>query len=123
MSEPVTCIKKPEPAAHTPGPWQAVPYGIGFNIKASGNGLATVAGYDQHKTAANARLIAQAPALLAHAEKSLCWLIGERDCYYEGCSVRDSGEVVDENDREILASLDRDIDELRALISAAKGAV
>lgn len=121
MSEPVTCIKKPEPAAHTPGPWQAVPYGIGFNIKASGNGLATVAGYDQHQTAANARLIAQAPALLAHAEKSLMWLIAERDCHYECCSDP-QGMVYDIEDQMTLEHYDRDIDELRALIAAAKGA-
>ena len=65
-------------------------------------------------------LIAQAPALLAHAEKSLRWLIGERDCHYEGCSTPD-GDVPEQDDREILASYDRDIDELRKLIALAKG--
>ena len=135
MSEPVTCIQKPEPATHTPGPWRTESsYGrktydsplmyCGEWIRAGNEFVAsTWSTGDEATQRLNASLIVQAPALLAHAEKSLCWLIGERDCYYEGCSVRDSGEVVDENDREILASLDRDIDELRALISAAKGAV
>ena len=74
----------------------------------------------QHHYARKVALQAHAEQLLAAAEKNLRWLIGERDCIYEGASTPD-GDVPDENDREMLASYDRDIDALRALIAAAKG--
>lgn len=76
-----------------------------------------VNGY-QAEVEAKARLIAHAPALLEHAQKSLQWMLGERECYLEGCSHAD-GEIPEAHDRDTLASLDRDIDELTALITAA----
>ena len=133
MSEPVTCIKKPEPAAHTPGPWRTeTAWGrkspdlpreyCGEYVVAGHKIIAstwpTNADATQH---ADACLIAQAPALLAHAEKSLMWLIAERDCHYECCSDP-QGMVYDIEDQMTLEHYDRDIDELRALIAAAKGA-
>ena len=74
----------------------------------------------QHHYARKVALQAHAEQLLAQAEKSLQWMIGELHCYYEGASTPD-GDVPDENDRQVLASYDRDIDELQALIAAAKG--
>lgn len=132
MSEPVTCIKKPEPTAHTPGPWRSTEeYGAAPGkplhfchclIRNDNDDWIASTWADNPNALADAALIAQAPALLAHAEKSLNWLIGERDCHYEGCANPGSGYVHDADDRAVLDSLDRDIDELRALIQACKGA-
>ena len=69
---------------------------------------------------ANARLIAQAPALLVQAKKLIKALVADRDCHYEGCS-NDQGEVPSQDDRAILQSYDDDINELRAVIDAAEG--
>lgn len=66
-------------------------------------------------------LVAAAPQLLQAAKKSLNWLIAERDCYYEGCSTPE-GEVPEFDDLEVLASFDRDIADLEALIRKATGA-
>lgn len=133
MSEPVTCIQKPEPATHTPGPWRTESsYGrktydsplmyCGEWIRAGNEFVAsTWSTGDEATQRLNASLIAHAPALLAHAEKSLNWLVGERDCFYEGCANPGSGYVHGADDRAVLDSLDRDIDELRALIKACKG--
>lgn len=138
MSEPVTCIQKPALTAHTPGPWRSTEeYGAAPGmplhfchclIRNDNDDWIASTWADNPNALADAALIAQAPALLAqapallaHAEKSLNWLIGERDCHYDGCSTSD-GHVLDKNDRHILASYDRDIDELRALIAACKGA-
>lgn len=132
MSEPAICITKPEPAAHTPGPWEARCNSSNYwEIWDSRHQIADTCaslwydGADEEAnyslSEANARLIAHAPALLAHAEKSLNWLVGERDCFYEGCANPGSGYVHGADDRAVLDSLDRDIDELRALIKACKG--
>lgn len=59
-------------------------------------------------------------ALLAAADKSLRWLIAERDCHYEGASTSD-GFVPDLDDQQVLAAYDRDIDELQALIVSCRG--
>ncbi|MCB1789422.1 MAG: hypothetical protein KDJ24_03925 [Gammaproteobacteria bacterium] len=74
----------------------------------------------QHHYARKMALQAHAEQLLAQAEKSLSWLIGERDCIYEGASTP-CGDVPDEGDRQALACYDRDIEQLQALIAAAKG--
>lgn len=133
MSEPVTCIQKPEPATHTPGPWRTESsYGrrtydsplmyCGEWIRAGNEFVAsTWSTGDEATQRLNASLIVQAPALLAHAEKSLMWLIAERDCHYECCSDP-QGMVYDIEDQMTLEHYDRDIDELRALIAAANGA-
>lgn len=55
-------------------------------------------------------------------EESLRWLIGERDCFYEGCAIEDEGDVlIRDEDRQVLDTYDKDIDELRTLIAAATG--
>lgn len=74
----------------------------------------------QHHYRRKVALQAHAEQLLAAAEKNLRWLIGERDCFYEGASTP-AGDVPDDDDRQVLASYDHDIAELQALIAAAKG--
>lgn len=118
--------------AHTPGIWRTeTSWGrksqddpleyCGELIRADREIIAsTWTAHDRATSEANAKLIAQAPALLSAVEKSLRWLISERDCLYEGASTWD-GEVPDEDDRQILESYDRDIESLRALIASAKG--
>jgi hypothetical protein len=116
----------PGAIAHTPGPWK-------WNPKAPSNRLESddgtiVAGVamssDGHPRIicrkGNAALIAQAPALLQAAEKSLRWLRGERDCVYDGASDNE-GNVPHQEDRDTLDAIDRDIDELKAVIAACKG--
>ena len=74
----------------------------------------------QHHYARKMALQAHAEQLLEQAEKSLRWMIDERHCFSEGVSTAD-GVVLDKEDREMIASYDRDIAELTALIAAAKG--
>lgn len=123
MSEPVTCIRKPEPITEpTPGPWWVSEIG---SVWSPHNGLVAVvypcAVSYRAEMLANARLIAAAPDLLAFARRTLPMLIAERASVYEGCSVPATGEVPDEDDREVIAMIDREIDELRALIARAEG--
>lgn len=145
MSEPVTCIQK-QPPTHTPGPWSVEDRRNHFSIYQVPEGrpahfrgeTVAVIHFRRHgakrgmpvrytctdEMEANARLIAQAPALLAFAERTLPQLIAERDCYYEGCTNHlgeyDEGIEGDE-DRETVQQFDREIDALRDLIAAAKG--
>ena len=129
MSDPITKIEKVERVPHTPGPWYAVDNGIYLVIRDEEFQIGDACGslfYDGHDgnnalCEANARLMAAAPSLFAHAEKSLSWLVGERACLYEGHRNPVSGDVPDAEVRDLLDVLDNDIDELRALIAAAKG--
>jgi hypothetical protein len=69
---------------------------------------------------ANARLIAAAPDLLAFARRSLPMLIAERDCLYDGVTNAE-GEYSDDEDRMAVEQIDREINDLRALIARAEG--
>jgi hypothetical protein len=110
---------------HSPGPWRwthqpatRLRSVLGrpiIDIATASSGTPTMIA-----RSADAALIAQAPALLAAAEKSLGWLIGERDCLYDGASDNE-GNVKHPEDQEALDAIDHDIDELRALIAACKG--
>lgn len=62
--------------------------------------------------------------LLAQCEKMLRFLIAERDCFYEGCSIDGKdGRVLLDEDEEVLNSMDLDIDELQSVIAKAKGEI
>lgn len=118
---------KPE-TEHTPGPWVCFdkPKYNEWHVAVpiNGQGLMKLAlfehGCQTNNPEADCRLIAAAPELLSFVEKMERMLICERDCYYEGCSAPD-GDVPDQHDKDILKSMDADIDEARALIAKAKG--
>lgn len=59
-------------------------------------------------------------ALLLAIERVRVMLIAERDCFYDGCTNQ-GGEYSDDEDRMAVDQYDRDIDELDALIKAARG--
>jgi len=114
----------PEP--DTLEPWSARPtINGGWTIlDKDGAVVAGISGAALHRDnpAANARLIAAAPALLAAARRSLAWLRQERDVFFEGCADAE-GRVHDNADADVLESLDADIAFLERVILSAGGGV
>ena len=110
-----------QPAEPTPGPWRVTEIG---SVWAGGDRLVAIpyplCTDDRATMLANARLIAAAPDLLAFARRSLPMLIAERDCLYDGVTNAE-GEYSDDEDRMAVEQIDREIDELRALIARAEG--
>jgi hypothetical protein len=112
-------------AEHTPGPWRPTDVGSVRSVAPDDVGGLVAVVYplvvdDRATMAANARLIAAAPDLLAFARRSLPMLIAERDCLYDGCTNAE-GEYSDDEDRMAVEQIDREINDLRALIARAEG--
>ncbi len=62
-----------------------------------------------------------APELLERLEVMQSYLIGDRDCFYEGCAVGNEGQITDADDQHVLDSMDKDIELNAAIIKKAKG--
>jgi hypothetical protein len=112
-------------AEHTPVPWRPTDVGSVRSVAPDDVGGLVAVVYplvvdDRATMAANARLIAAAPDLLAFARRSLPMLIAERDCLYDGCTNAE-GEYRDDEDRMAVEQTDREINDLRALIARAEG--
>lgn len=136
-------------AKHTPGPWSVHPGGqyVGERIDGpSGRGLAHAITRDPHPTlghglsvdeaAANARLIAAAPDLLAACENTRDMLATYRQAFVDGQRLRDirtedpvahglvaveDGVWITPEDAEALRDYDRALSLIDAAIAKATG--
>lgn len=70
--------------SHTPGPWNATPHGSVRDPNGLSIAMADDYGKSQEERAANARLIAAAPALLEALERSLKWLAASESAQETG---------------------------------------
>ena len=65
--------------------------------------------------------MSEATELLEVTETLLKWIIGERQCVYDGCITTDDGEPIASGDVQELADYDEVIRKAQAVINKVKG--
>lgn len=110
---------------HTPAPWKTKQEYIDGNELVttiySSDPFTRVAHLVGDNQRANENLMTVAPELLTRLESALKTLIADRDCFFESVVCGEDEIITNEEDRDILAKIDEEIDLTQAVIAKAKG--